>query len=131
MTGFLQTVAGILISIVLGLALSKQGKDITLLLSVCACCMVIASAVAYLDPVMELIRRLQDLSGLDTGYLSVVLKAVGIGMIAEMAALICADSGNGALGKAVQILASATVIWLSVPLINGLMDVIQKIVGEI
>lgn len=131
MTAFLQTVAGIFVAVILGLALSKQGKDITLLLCICACCMVLTVAGMYLEPVMELITRLQELSGLDTGFLSVLMKAVGIGLIAEVASLICADSGNGALGKTVQILASAAVLWLSVPLINALMDLIQKIVGEV
>lgn len=131
MTAFLQTVAGIIIAVILGLALSKQGKDITLLLMICGCCMVLAVAAMYLEPVMDLVGRLQELSGLDTNYLSVVMKAVGIGLIAEVASLLCADSGNAAMGKAVHILASAAVLWLSVPLVNALMDLIQKIVGEV
>lgn len=131
MTPFLQAVAGVFIAVILGLALSKQGKDITLLLCVCGCCMVLIVAGRYLEPVMELIGRLQKLSGLDVGLLSVVLKAVGIGLIAEVASLICGDSGNAALGKGLQILASAVVLWLSVPLINMLMDMIQKIVGVV
>lgn len=131
MTAFLQTVAGIIIAVILGLALSKQGKDITLLLMICGCCMVLAVAAMYLEPVMDLVSRLQELSGLDTNYLSVVMKAVGIGLIAEVASLLCADSGNAAMGKAVHILASAAVLWLSVPLVNALMDLIQKIVGEV
>ncbi len=131
MTAFLQTVAGIFVAVVLGLALSKQGKDITLLLCICGCCMVLSVAVMYLEPVMALIDRLQELSGLDSDFLSVVMKAVGIGLVAEVASLICADSGNSALGKTVQILASAAIMWLSVPLLNALMDLIQKIIGEV
>lgn len=131
MTAFLQTVAGIFITVVLGLALGKQGKDITLLLCVCAGCMVLVVAAKYLEPVIELIKRLQELSSLDPAFLSVILKAVGIGLVAEIASMICADSGNGALGKAVHILASAVVLWLSVPLMNALIDLIQKIVGEV
>lgn len=131
MTAFLQTVAGIFVVVILGLALSKQGKDITLLLCTCGCCMVLAVAVMYLEPVMALIDRLQELSGLNSNFLSVVMKAVGVGLVAEVASLICADSGNSALGKTVQILASAAILWLSVPLLNALMDLIQKIIGEV
>ena len=74
MTAFLQTVAGIFITVVLGLALGKQGKDITLLLCVCAGCMVLVVAAKYLEPVIELIKRLQELSSLDPEFLSVILK---------------------------------------------------------
>ena len=131
MNPFLQAVAGTFIAIILGLALSKQGKDITLLLSICACCMVLFVSGMYLQPVTDLIERLKDLSALDYKILSPVTKAVGIGLIAEVASLICVDSGNSSLGKGLQILASAVIMWLSVPLINALLDLIQKIVGEI
>ena len=131
MTGFFQTIAGILVAVILGLAVSKQGRDITLLLGICACCMVLWVAIGYLEPVIVLVSRLHRLSDMDGSLLSVVIKAVGISLVAEIAALICGDSGNAALGKAVQILASAAVLWLSVPLINSLMDLLQKIVGEL
>jgi len=131
MSAFIQSVGLVMIAVVLGLALSKQGKDITLLLGLGACCMVLAVAGTYLQPVMDLVHRLQELSGLDTELLSVLIKSVGIGLIAEIASLICTDSGNGALGKTVHILASAAVLWLSVPLFRSLIELIQKIVGEI
>lgn len=131
MAGFLQVVAAVLVAVVLGLSLSKQGKDIPLLLGIAVCCMALAAAVSYLEPVVDFIRSLQALGGLDSDMMSIMLKAVGIGLIAEVAGLICADSGNGALGKTVQIVASAAVLWLSVPLMTALMELIQKIVGEV
>lgn len=131
MTGFFQAIAGVFIAVILGLALSKQGKDITLLLGLCACCMVLWVSASYLEPVLELVGRLRQLSGMDSGHLSIVIKAVGIGLVAEIAALLCGDSGNAALGKTVHILASVAVLWLSVPLFNSLLELLQKIVGEI
>lgn len=131
MTGFFQAIAGVFIAVILGLALSKQGKDITLLLGLCACCMVLWVSASYLEPVLELVGRLRQLSGMDSGHVSIVIKAVGIGLVAEIAALLCGDSGNAALGKTVHILASVAVLWLSVPLFNSLLELLQKIVGEI
>lgn len=131
MTVFLQVVAGVIVAVVLGLALSKQGKDITLLLGIAVCCMALAAAASYLEPVIDFIRSLQALGGLNSDMLGIMLKAVGIGLIAEVAGLICADSGNGALGKTIQIVASAAVLWLSVPLMTALLELIQKIVGEV
>ena len=131
MTGFFQAIAGVFIAVILGLALSKQGKDITLLMGLCACCMVFWVSASYLEPVLELVGRLRQLSGMDSGHLSIVIKAVGIGFVAEIAALLCGDSGNAALGKTVHILASVAVLWLSVPLFNSLLELLQKIVGEI
>lgn len=131
MTSFLQVIAGALITVVLGLSLNRQGKDITLLLGAAVCCMILTVAMVYLEPIVEFIQSLQQLGGLDDSMMSILFKAVGIGLIAEIASLICADSGNGALGKAIHILASAAVLWLSIPMMRSLLELIQKIVGEI
>lgn len=131
MGGYFQIVAGILVAVVLGLVLSKQGKDTALLLSIAVCCMVLVTAVTYLQPVMDFIKKLQNIGSLDNQWITVMVKAAGIGLIAELASLICADSGNTALGKTVQILAASAVLWLSIPLMSALIELIQKILGEI
>ena len=131
MNAFWQVVAGVLISVVLGLALSKQGRDITLLMSIAVCCMVMLAAVSYLKPVLDFVNQLQTIGNLDNDLLKIMLKAVGIGLVAEIATLICNDSGNSALGKAVQILASVVVLWLAIPLMSSLMNLVQKIVGGV
>lgn len=131
MNAFWQVVAGVLISVVLGLALSKQGRDITLLMSIAVCCMVMLAAVTYLKPVLDFVNQLQTIGNLDNDLLKIMLKAVGIGLVAEIATLICNDSGNSALGKAVQILASVVVLWLAIPLMGSLLELVQKIVGGV
>lgn len=131
MTAFWQVLAGVLISVVMGLALSKQGRDITLLMSIAVCCMVLLVAVSYLKPVLDFVNQLKTVGNLDNNLLKIMLKAVGIGLIAEIATLICNDSGNSALGKTVQILASAVLLWLAIPLMGSLLELVQKIVGEV
>ena len=131
MERFYQAAAGVLIAVIIGLVLSKQGKDWTIILTALVSCMVLAVAAAYLEPILDFVRQLQTLSNLDGDMLAVILKAVGIGLIAEIAALICQDAGNAALGKGIQILASIVILWLALPLMQGLLDLVQKIMGGI
>ncbi len=131
MAAFFQVAAGVLLTVILGIVVGKQSKDMTVLITVAACCMVLTVAAIYLQPVMEFVRKLQEVGKLDEDILQILLKAVGIGLIAELANLICADSGNAALGKAIQILATAVVLWLSLPLMNSLIDLVQKSMGEV
>lgn len=130
MERFFQVLAGATVAVVLGLSLKKQGKDITLLLGLAVCCMVLAVAAAYLEPVVDFIHRLQQLSGIDQEFLGIMLKAVGIGVLSEIAALVCQDSGETALAKAIGILSAAAILWLSIPMMSALLDLVQKIVGE-
>jgi len=128
---FWQVIAGALITVVLGLAMSKQGKDITLLLSVAGCCMALVVAVNYLKPVVAFVEQLKTIGNLNGNMLKIMLKSVGIGLVAEIAAMICNDSGNSALSKSVQILAAAAVLWLSIPLMTELLELVEQIVGEV
>ncbi len=131
MERFWQVVAGVLLTVVLGIALSKGSKDMTLVLVMVVCCMVLGAAFFYLEPVLDFIKELQTLGGLDSNLSGILLKAVGIGLVAEIAVLICNDSGNGALGKALQIMATAIILWLALPLMRTLLEIIQRIMGEL
>lgn len=128
---FIKAVAVVLVTVVLALALHKQGKDFSLLLTIIVCCMVTTAALTYLDPVVSFFKQLQTQAQLDSEMLKILMKAVGIGLLAEIASLICSDAGNAALGKTIQVLASAVALWVSLPLLNGLMELVGQILGEV
>ena len=60
-----------------------------------------------------------------------LLKVTGIGMVTEIAALVCKDAGNESMGKSMQLLGTATILWLSMPLLTALIELLQKILGEL
>lgn len=118
-------------AVVICLAIQKQGKDLALLLSLGVCVMVLAVAVGFLKPVLDFTEKLATLGKLESSFLQTVLKAAGIAITAEFAEMICADSGNSALGKGVHILAGAVILWLSLPVFTALIELIQKILEVI
>ena len=131
MERFYQAAAGVLVAVILILTLRKQGSETALLLSVLVCCMVGFLAAGFLEPVMRFLRRLQKMGSLDVEYLNSLLKIVGICFTAEIAALICEDAGNGALGKALQFLAGAVIVYLSLPMLTKLLDLVEKILDNL
>ena len=128
---FLRAFGAIMIAVILTLTLSKQEKELSLLLTIGVCCMVMLVALEYLSPMVDFIHRLEALCDGEKGWIGILLKSVGIGLVAEIAALVCTDAGNGSLGKSLQFLASAVIIYLSIPVFNGLMDLLQQILGEV
>ena len=120
-----------MLTVILCLALGKQGKETGLLLTLGVCCMIGVLTLTYLRPVVDFIYELQSIGQLDSGMLEILLKAVGIGLIGEIASLICADAGNAALGKALQLLSAAVILWLAIPLLTQLLKLIQQLLGEV
>ncbi len=131
MSPFFQVIGGVLLAVIMGLTLSKLNKDISAVLGIGVCCMVMIVMAAYLEPVINLIKQLQQAGRLDLPLLKIMLKATGIGIVAEIAGLICTDSGNAALGKAIQILSAAVVLWLAIPMFQSLLELVQRMLGEL
>ena len=85
---FWKAAAGGLLTVVLCLALGKTGKDMGTLLSMAVCCMVAMIVISYLEPVMDFMRELEELGDLQGDMLGILLKAMGIGLIAEIAGMV-------------------------------------------
>ena len=131
MEPFWKAAALALIAGVLSLTLKDQDKEYAVLLSIAACLMVTAITVTYLNPVFAFLKELETLGDLRGDMLAILIKALGVGLASEIAAMICTDAGNASLTKTIQLLGGAVILYLSVPMFSALMDLIQKIVGEL
>lgn len=119
-----------MITTILCLLLSKKDKELTIVLSLAGCCLLLLLALPYFDPVIRFIRQLQRMGQLDADILQILLKSVGIGLLTEISALICTDVGNSALGKTLQIASVILILYISLPLLTSLMELVGEILGE-
>ena len=121
--------AGILLAAVLGLALQKQEKDLSAVLTAAVIAMAAVLMLRLLEPVTELLRQLEQVGNLRSDAMELLLKAAGIGLTAEVAGLVCADAGNAALAKMLRLLGTAAILCLSVPMFTALLECITEMVG--
>lgn len=131
MDRFFQAAAGVVLAVIMGLMIRKQNAEMGMVLSLLVCCLVAAIAISYLKPVIAYIHRLQELISLDENMLHILLKVVGVTMTAEIAVMVCEDSGNAAMGKALQFLASAVILYISLPMLTALLDLVEEILGRV
>ena len=124
---YLKSTAGTLIALIMFLVLTKQSKDISVLLSVAVCCILAITALRYFEPVLGFVNRLQQISKLDSDMLLIILRSVGISLLTEIMVLVCTDAGNAALGKSLQLLSCMVVLWISIPLFTQILDLIEEI----
>ena len=124
---YLKAISCVLIGAVLCLSLYGKGKEIALLLGLLICVLVIGAGFSYLRTVFSFFAKLQQLIGLDNDLLNILLKAVGVAIMGEIAGLVCKDAGQASLGKAIQILTSAVILWISLPLYNQILSLIEEL----
>ena len=129
MDDFWKTTALVLLTVILSLSLDKTERDISAVMGIVALCIAACAAVTILNPVLNYLVELQRLFHLPDDLISILMKAVGIALVAELSATICADAGNASLGKMLQILGGAAVLTLSVPMFRTLMTTIKEMIG--
>ena len=120
-----------LVSVVLTLALERQSKDFSLLLTLTVCGLTAIASMAFLRPVLDYLGELCAMADLQQGMLYALLKVFGIGMSGEIAASVCSDAGNSSLGKGLRFLSNAAILYLSIPICSSLMDLLNQILREV
>ena len=128
---YFKVIAGVLTAVILWLCLGKQNKEISLLLSLSVCVMVITVALSFLKPIFGFIQELQELGSVNQELLEVILKVIGIGLLSELSAVICKDAGNESLSKTIQTMTTILVIRISIPVFEMLLSLLDEILGSI
>lgn len=131
MDNFFKLTAVVIIALILHLVVNRYGKDFSTLLTIIVCAMVLIATISFIEPVLRFVNQLVDIAELNSEMLEIMLKAAGIGLLAEITGMICTDAGNSALGKSLQILAAFTILWLALPLFNTLINIIREILVAI
>lgn len=128
---FLKAAAAVLTTLFLWLSLNKSSKDFSTLLTLTVCAMVITVSASFLEPVISFLKQLQNISSLNQELFVVILKSVGICIIAEICTLVCKDAGNESMGKALQLISASVILWLSVPVFEKLLSLLDKMLGSL
>lgn len=131
MDGMMKAAAAALIAATLGIILQKQGKEYALLIVLAVVAMGTCLALNYIKPVFSFLERLQQIGNLDSEVLRILLKAVGIGLLGEISGAICSDAGNSSLAKMLQLVSAAVILWLALPIMEQVMDLISEILEGI
>ena len=131
MSLFWKAAGGLFITAVLVLTLARQQKDLSLLLGMGACAMAVTVGLTFLEPVLSLLRQLEELGNLQSGILTTLLKISGIGLVSEVGGMVLSDSGNASLAKGLQLLGTCVILYLSVPVFETLLELVQDVLGEL
>ena len=77
--------------------------------------------------IINLLESITSKSGINKGFLEILLKITGIALLSEFAISICKDSGENAIANKVEIGTKIIIISMSIPIISNLMELILKI----
>ena len=129
MENYWKACAIMILTVVLGAALGKTEKDLSVVLTLAACCIILMVALKYLSDIMVFLWELGSGIGDRNPFTGILLKIAGVALVTEVSSLFSSDAGNSSLGKAMQILGNSVILFLSLPILEAFLTVIQEIMG--
>jgi len=129
MQTFIQIVGAAIVVAICGCLIRPYTGAVSAALSAVACIMVIVVSFDFLEPVLDILKRMQELSGLSGTVTAPVLKAVGICFLTQIACSVCEDNGEKTLQRVVEVSGGLLAMYLSVPLMTAVLDLLEEMLG--
>ena len=116
-------VAGLgLIAVLLGLVLKKGNGVLALLLTLAACAAMTVSIVRLAEPVVSFLSELRQL---EPALLQPLLRTVGIGLLTQLTASVCADAGESTVARLIELCGSVLGIYTALPLLEAVLSLLR------
>ena len=104
-------------------AVLKQYKpEYAIVVQLAASVLILLLVASAMGDLINAIRELIDGSGIDTGYLTLLLKALGVAILTQLAADACRDSRETALSNKVELAGKVTILLLCLPLVKAMIQ---------
>lgn len=129
MEAFLQVAVIGVITVLLSTLLKKKNGEAALLLTLAACVVIALLLTQMVEPVLEFLRKLRDLTGLDETLMTPMVKAIGIGILTQICANVCLDAGESAIAKLVELCGGILTIYVALPLLEAVIDMVETMSG--
>ena len=112
-----------LIAMILCVLLKGYRPEYSVFLSLTAGILILLMALDALTPMMGTLSSLIELSGQGREAFSILLKALGVCFITQLASDACRDAGEGAIASKVELAGKVVILLLAMPLFEQIIGV--------
>ncbi len=106
-------------------ALKKDSPVMSLAILTAAAFFAAFTAASALGGIAESVGDLAQTAGINSAALAVVLKTLGISVVARLTADVLKDAGMGSAASAVELTGSAAGIFAALPLIKSVLEMVR------
>lgn len=111
-------------------ALIKQyAPSYSSLAQIAALVAVLTLGMTFIKDALSSALELMNVSALQSEYIFLLIKALGIAVTAKFAADACRDSGSSSLAGAVELAAKAAILVLTMPMLKALAAAVSGLLG--
>lgn len=117
-----------IIALSLIIILKNQKPEIALMCVIASSVIMISFIFDELKSVISLISTLMSNSSVNSTYIIIILKIIGISYLVEFGKDICKDAGESAIANKIEIAGKVIVVSLSIPVVASLLEIVSQII---
>lgn len=123
----LNVVGFVLIALFLFLFFKDKRGDLSVLVLLSAGVLVFIFSLSQINEIISFLKNIAEKATIDSVYLGVILKIIGIAYLASFASEICKDAGAGSLASKVEFSGKLFILTLAIPILMAVLDSILQI----
>lgn len=115
-------IVGALLGIMLKEQKNEYGLFVTLGVSLC----IFYFIMSKLGLVLSVIKQMQEYVSLDTSYIGILVKMIGITYVSEFSANLCKDAGYQAVAGQIEMFGKLAILVISMPVLLVLLETVES-----
>ena len=117
-----------LIGAILSILLRNSKPEFSMLIPVVVSFTVLACAMPYLIRITEELSRMASSAGINSSYIRIVIKVIGISYLVCITAELCKDAGENAIAAKIELGGKLIILAMAIPIINSLLNLVKEII---
>lgn len=112
------------VGMLIALVLRKQQLDMSVLVSIAICLLLMFFMVQAFDSLVSFIKKISGYMNLE--YVGVLLKLIGIAYVCEFASSLCKDAGYQAIAGQIEVAGRVAMMVITIPVMLAIIDTIEQ-----
>jgi stage III sporulation protein AD len=111
----------------LAVLLRHYRPEHALIIGIAAGVLILALVLSKVQPVFSEINKLMSGANVNTQYVSILIKSLGVCFVAQLASDVCRDAGESAIASNVELAGKFAVLLIALPLFGQVADLVIKL----
>lgn len=117
-----------LVTAVLSLLIKQHRPELAITIPILGASAILFCLAPYLEGTVNIFRQLGNRIGLESRYLQLILKMVGVAYLCQFSAELCRDAGETSVAGKIEMAGKLMILSLSMPLIYQLLQLIDSMI---
>lgn len=118
-----------LVAAALSLLLKQQRPELAFALPILGAAAIFLVLAPYLQAILSMFTDIAGQVGIESRYLRMIIKMIGIAYLCQFSAELCKDAGEASIGGKIELAGKLLILSLSMPIIYKLLGLVSSIIN--